>query len=227
MTREARNFEGTAFKQAVYEESSMVKETLSTRVHPFVAEQVERYAETYDLTRTETLELLIETGLEWGNPESGNRAYTVRLAAWREEQLDEMCSGNSEPFIRRMLDGCVHCLDESEPEEPEDDRPVALSARLPPELVQRVVEWGKSKDVSKAVAAEMLIERGLKWDPKPRAYQSPNDGSQYTVELEPEEADLLRRWRLSERKTPCEAFDSLVYANASPKDRHLPVPWTC
>jgi len=226
MTREARNFEDTAFKQAVYEESSMAKETLSTRVHPFVAEQVERYAETYDLTRTETVELLIETGLEQGDLESGNRAYTVRLAAWREEQIAEMCSGDSGQYIQRMLNSCVGCLDESEPEEPEDERPVAISARLPPELVQQVVEWGKSQDVSKAVAAEKLIERGLKWDPKPVSYQSPNDGGQYTVELGPEAVDLLRRWRLSERKTPCEAFDSLVYASASTKDRHLPVPWT-
>lgn len=226
MTREGENFEGTAFKQAVYEESSMAKETLSTRVHPFVAEQVERYAEIHDLSRTEALILFLETGLSEGDPMCSNRTYTVRLREERAEELEQWGGRSSTIQPEELLRGGVSYLDESEPEEPVDDSPVALSARVPPELVEQVVEWGESHDVAKAVAAEKLIERGLQWDPLPASYQSPFEGPSYTVELEPEKADLVRRWRLKKRYTPCRAFNSLAYARISRKDRNLWVPWT-
>lgn len=224
--RETGNFEGTGFKQAVYEESGMAKETLSTRVHPFVAEQVERYAEIHDLTRTETLELFLETGLSEGDPDGSNRTYTVRLREERGKELEEWGGTSTSVRPEELLRESVSYLGEAEPEEPVEDGPVALSARIPPALVERVVEWGESQDVAKAVAAETLIERGMKWDPLPASYQSPHEGPSYTVELEPEDAELVRRWRLKKRYTPCRAFNSLAYARISPKDRNLWVPWT-
>jgi len=226
MARETGNFEGTDFKQAVYEETAMPKETLSTRVHPFVAEQVERYAETHDLTRTETLVLFLETGLSKGDPEKANRSYTVRMTEERGDALKEWGGTNVSVRPEQLLEESVTYLQDSETEESVDESPVALSARVPPELVVDVVGWGERHDVSKAVAAEKLIERGLKWDPLPDGYVSENEGPSYTVELEPEEADMVRRWRLKKRYTPCRAFNSLAYARISGKDRTLWVPWS-
>jgi len=204
----------------------MAKETLSTRVHPFVAEQVERYAEIHDMTRTDVLELFLETGLSEGDPESFNHSYTVRLRENMAEEVEGWGGANSKDYSQQILKESVSYLDELESEEPDESGPVALSARVPPGLVERVVSWGESQDVAKAVAAEKLIERGLKWDPMPVGYRSPFEGPSYTVELEPEEADIVRRWRLKKRYTPCRAFNSLAYARISRKDRNLWVPWT-
>lgn len=215
--REDTNFEGTGFKQAVYGETSMPKETVGTRVPVAIAEQVDRYAETHDLSRTGVMELFIRTALENPDASDEKRVYTGRIRAeWHPSPPH--CDPRGRPKrgdgieqrVKRKLAGETPYVGEFEENE-------ALTARLPGDLVRDIEEWGESHDMNKSNAAADLLVRGLKADPLPDDHTVELEGESYTLELEPELADVFRRWRLSRRQSPSEAVSTLLQASESRK----------
>ena len=221
MTRETANSEETGFNWVVYGEMSMAKETVSTRVAQAIAEQVDRYAEIHEISRTETIELFIRTALE--NPEAykEKRTYTGRIREdWhpepphRDPEHKIGLSDSIEKRVHRKLPGTEVYTGEWEERE-------AISARLPGEIVRGIEDWGESQDMNKANAAADLIERGLRADPLPDDHTVGLEGERYTVELDPEEADAFRRYRLGRHYTPSECVSALLGASRSTKSIRL------
>lgn len=201
----------------------MAKETVGVRVPVAIAEQVDRYAEIHEITRTDAMELFIRTGIlsPWGFREK--RVYTGRIREdWHPSAPHRRPNGSKKRDdsiarrVRRKLGG-------SEAHAGEWEENTALTARLPSDLVWGIEEWGKSHDMSKSVAAEDLLTRGLRSDPLPDTHTIPLEGETYTVELEPVKADLFRRYRLSHWETPSEAVSGLLAASRSKKP--ITVDW--
>lgn len=202
----------------------MAKETVGVRVPVAIAEQVDRYAEIHEISRTDAIELFIQTGGESPEAFRENRVYTGRIredwhpsAPHRRPNGSEKRDDSISRRVRRKLGG-------SEGYTGEWDENTALTARLPSDLVRGIEMWGESHDMSKSVAAEDLLKRGLRSDPLPDGYTSPFNGESYTVELEPEKADLFRRYRLSHMDTPCGAVNGLLSASRSKKP--IRVDWS-
>lgn len=214
MTREGGKSDGTGFNWVVYGEMSMAKETVSTRVPVAIAEQVDRYANAHEISRTEALELFITTALE--NPEAHRekRVYTGRIREdWHPDPPHKESRRNNDTIEGRVK----RKLGSTDPYVGEWEEREALSARLPGEVVRGIEEWGESQDVNKANAAADLIERGLRADPLPDDHTVSLEGERYTVELEPEKADVFRRYRLSRVYTPSEAVSAVLGATRSTK----------
>lgn len=217
MTRETAKSDGTGFNWVVYGEMSMAKETVSTRVPVAISEQVDRYAEIHEISRTEALELFITTALENPDGYREKRTYTGRIREdWHPAppHKDPDHGGRRNDSIEKRV---KRKLGSTEPYVGEWDEREALSARLPGEVVRGIEDWAESQDMNKANAAADLIERGLRADPLPDDHTVPLEGEMYTVELEPEKADALRRYRLSGRYTPSEAVSAVLGATRSRK----------
>lgn len=211
MTREVENSGRTGFNNGVYGDGGMVKETVGARVPVAIAQQVKRYAETHDITRTEAIGLFIETGLQVVGEERGKRAYTVRIR--------EVERGRDRPLTSGGWKGALRSAERIEGNYGSTD---ALTARLPGETVRAIEQYAEDSGVPEAVAAEQLLVRGLEEDPLPEGSEDPTpdsydsaDISVKTVELEPEEAELFRRCRLYYRKGPSECVNWLISATYS------------
>ena len=207
----------TGFILLVYVIIGMVKETVGTRVPVAIAEQVDRYAETHGISRTEAIELFIRTGFEQPNGYREERTYTGRIREdWypepphRDPEYSWGMGDSIEKRVKRKLGYTESYTGEFEENE-------ALTARLPGEMVECIGEWQKSQDMNRANAACDLLKRGLRADPLPDGHEVSLDGEKYTVRLGPEKADKFRRYRLSDRKTPSEAVSSLLGATRSQK----------
>lgn len=196
--------------------NDMAKETVSTRLPRAIAEQVDRYAETHEISRTKAMEILAREGVE--NPENaeGERAYTGVIS---ENSIEQAYTGGPagnlalETVIKRSL-GTQLRERESVPEEFGED--VARSARFPPALAGRLKERAESQDSSKAVVTAEAIETGLKADPIPPCTGDDREGRLYTVVLDRETAELFRKYRLDRRRVPGEAFEAaLMWTNSS------------
>lgn len=211
MTRETEKSGRTGFNNGVYRDGGMAKETVGARVPLAIAEQVKRYAETHDITRTEAIGLFIETGLQVAGEERGKRAYTVRIREVERARDRPLSAGGWKGQLRNAVRV-----------EGDYDSTEALTARLPGETARAIEQYAEDSDVPKAVAAEQLLIRGLKEDPLPEGSEDPlpdsyrdDDMSVKTVELEPEDAELFRRCRLYYRQGPSECVNWLISATYS------------
>lgn len=217
MTRENAKSDDTGFNWVVYGEESMAKETVSTRVPVPVAEQVDRYADIHEISRTAALELFIRTALESPDAHRQEKTYTGRIRDnWHEHppHKDPKGARNPKDTIERRV---RLKLGATAPYTGEWGRREALSARLPGEVVRGIEDWAESQHMNKANAAADLIERGLQADPLPGDHSVELDGERYTLVLEPEKADVFRRYRLSRRYTPSECVSALLMASTSQK----------
>lgn len=217
MTREHPKSDDTGFNWVVYGEESMAKETVSTRVPVPVAEQADRYADIHEISRTAALELFIRTALESPNAHRQERTYTGRIRDdWHDGAPHEQG-----PAIQNRHDTIEsrvqRKLGATAPYTGDWGRREALSARLPGEVVRGIEDWAESQDMNKANAAADLIERGLQADPLPDDHGVSLEGERYTLVLEPEKADVFRRYRLSRRYTPSECVSALLMASTSQK----------
>jgi hypothetical protein len=211
MTRETENSYGTGFKEIVYGDGGMAKETVGVRPPQAIAEQVKEYAQTHEISRTEAIELFIRTGLQTVGSERNGRAYTVRIREVEHARDRPLYSGGWKSELRKA-DRWEGVYDSTE----------ALSARLPGELVRKIEEYAAENGLAKSVAAENLMTRGLKEDPLPQGSEDPipehrdySDTSVKTVELDAEEAELFRRCRLQYKKGPSETVNWLIGATYS------------
>lgn len=217
MTRETEKSDGTGFNWVVFSDSSMAKETVSTRLPVAIAEQVDRYADTHEISRTEAMELFIRQGLESPTAHREERTYTGQIRAdWTpappHEDPDYGWSGSDGVATRVQRK-----LGNTAPRTGEYEESVARSSRLPGEVVRGIEDWAESQDMNKANAAADLLERGLLADPLPPDHTVSLEGEPYTVTLEPEKADTFRRFRLMKRQTPSEAVSALLGATRSQK----------
>jgi hypothetical protein len=214
MTRETVKSDGVGFNWAVYGSSGMAKETVGCRVPVAIAEQVGRYADTHDLTKTDTIELFIRTGLREPEEYTRKHVYTGEIREnWHPEPPHRESTRRDDDIegrVKRKLQGAESYTGEWEEN-------TALTARLPGEVVRGIEEWAESQDQSKSVAAADLLKRGLWADPLPDGYTGRLGGESYTVELESEKADTFRRYRLAKRYTPSEAVSALLGASRSTK----------
>jgi hypothetical protein len=186
------------------------------RVPVAIAEQVDRYAKTHEITRTDAIDLFLRYGLELEGENERKRVYTGRLRVFEDERLphEESVRANLsvEEAIIRSLEGLDAYAGEFEEEK-------ALTARLPPDLVNEIEAWAESQGVPVSVGAARLLERGMRWDPLPESYDCDLEGEAYTLALEPEQVDLFRRYRLTHMVKPGEAASNLLRA------RHNPIDW--
>jgi hypothetical protein len=223
MTRNTENSDDTGFNWAVYGSGGMAKETVGARVPVAVAEQVDRYAETHEITRTAAIELFIRTGLDGPDRFGENRVYTGRIREdWHESAPHRYPNGSLKDgdreigwYVRSKIAGGGEWY----PGEWSENE--ALTARLPGEVVRGIEAWSESLDVAKSKGAAYLLRWGLALDPLPADHRVPLNGETYTVELEPELADKFRRYRLANRHTPSEAVSGLLGASRSRKSVRL------
>lgn len=223
MTRNPENSDGTGFNWAVYGSDGMAKETVGARVPVAVAEQVDRYAETHEITRTAAIELFIRAGLEGPGRFGENRVYTGRIREdWHPHPPHRNGNGSLKHrgrgvgwYARHKVAGGVEWY----PGEWEENE--ALTARLPGEVVRGIEAWSESLDVAKSKGAAYLLRWGLALDPLPDDHTVPLNGETYTVELEPVLADRFRRYRLDHRYTPSECVSTLLGASRSQKSIRL------
>lgn len=194
----------------------MAKETVSTRLPLAVAEQVDDYAKTHEISRTEAMERLAREGVE--NPENaeGERRYTGVI---RQKFIDQANTPRRDPdsqlseIVKQSLETQLRPR-ETLPDE--YDETVARSARFPQDLAGRLKERAESQDSSKAVVTAEAIETGLRADPIPVGAEDGRDGQVCTVVLDREMADLFRKHRLYNRSLPGEVFEaSMMWTNSS------------
>lgn len=225
MTRESEKSRRREFNTEVYTSQDMAKKTVSTRLPLRVAEQVDRYAETHEISRTKAIEVLAREGVE--NPENaeGERAYTGVIPDELVEQANLKSMGvgeDTEAAIRRSLNMQLRPR-KSVPDE--FDETVARSARLPKDLAGRLIERAESQDSSKATVTAEAIEVGLKADPIPMGTESEKEGRLCTVVLDRETAELFRKYRLGRKKVPGEVFESALMWTNSSRTGGITVRW--
>lgn len=217
MTRERTKSGDTGFNCVVYGEESMAKETVSTRVPVAVGKQVDRYAETHDISRTDAIEVFIRAAAESDSTDSGKRAYTVRK--W------EVGAARDSPLTVGGVEGALHSAVE---EMGEWDEMTAISARLPTEVVAEIAGYATAYDVSKSEAAREMLVEGLERDPLPEGSEDPlpdeveeSETTVNTLELDAEDADKFRRMRLRYRMGPSEAVHWLQQSNYSTSEARI------
>jgi hypothetical protein len=209
MTREVEKTGDTGFNWVVYGEMSMAKETVGLRVPVAVAEQVDRYAETHDMTRTAVIDLFIRTGLDEPDGFADKRTYAARIPEDVVERVTTGVTSGNNSVTERI----VREIGRAKPYEGEYEEDEALTARLPGEVVRGIEEWAESQDMAKSNAAADLLVRGLRQNPYPDDFSIVSEGRMYTFELEPEEAELFRKYRLTNGTGPSKAAEHLLRAS--------------
>lgn len=187
-----------------------------------MAEQVKRYAQTHEITRTDAIELFIRTALDDPDRRDAERAYTAHIQdfEWGTGGVkDGVLRIPRRESVEDVVKGQLRSADRYAGEYGENE---ALTARLPGDVVGGIEAWSEHREMPKSVAAADLLERGLEADPLPDENPDPwpdhvgsYDGGVKTVEFSPEEADLFRRCRLYYRKGPSEAVNTLLNAYTS------------
>ena len=228
MKREAQDSDGTGFNWVVYSENGMAKETVGVRVPVAIAEQVDRHAETHDMTRTEAMVSFVRCGLEYPDAHRESRVYTAQI---RESQWDSdmaRVGWASEPSLPGVEETVKQQLRVADRIPGDYEENMALTARMPGDVVRGIEQWAESEDLAQSVAAEDLLVRGMKADPLPPGNEDPIpetgggfDGGVKTIELESEEADLFRRCRLYYRMGPTRCVNQLLGASKSSKSARV------
>jgi hypothetical protein len=186
----------------------MAKELVGVRVPVAVAEQVDAYAETHEISKTEAIELLIRTGYDRSIPEGD------RSVRGPEPEHTNSSSPGFEHIIRRKLQG-------AEPYHGDYENTRSPTARLPDGVVERIEDWQESQDVNRTNAAADLLERGLIIDPSPDQHDGDSVNMGITVALSPDEYEIFRKYRLSWKNTEPEAVQSLAMPSSSQKSISL------
>lgn len=195
----------------------MAKKTVSTRVRREIAEQVDRYAEMHEISRTEALTRFARIGIEEPERAEGERAYTGVIPVKSVDEAEEGRKMDNFGSIEDKVRFGLSRLREPESLPVEYGEEVARSARMPPELVGRLDERAESQDSSRAVVAAEAITTGLKSDPVPDEERGGRQGRPYTVVLDRETAEIFRKYRLSSRKMPGEVFETALKMAESTK----------
>lgn len=182
----------------------MAKDLVGIRVPKAIAEQVDAYTETYEISKTEALNNLICVGYD---REPIDEDRTV----WGPEP--EHCDAELWQY-KRYITGK---LELSEPYQGDYESTEAPTARLPDETVERIEDWQKSQDMNRTNAVADLLRRGLRIDPTPEQHDTDAVNSGVKAVLSPELYEKFRKYRLTNRYTKREAVQKLASAVASSK----------
>jgi hypothetical protein len=214
----------TGFILLVYDCTDMAKETVGFRIPIGEAQQVDSYAEAYEITRTEAVERFVRAGFDAEGEPPCKQEYLLVLppqfGSVHGMPSAELNAARKHPLrvLSRKLRSVV-----GDPEESEEEK--ALTARLPPELVEEIVEWGQSEELPKSVAAEKLVRRGLWSDPAPDEGRDGLEGQLKTFDLGPDTADMFRRYRYRREYTPQVAAYALWRHVGTPEEtEQVPIP---